>query len=319
MTLARTLRRPRWAIPITIEPTPSAPPYLITASSAGIIDSPPSRPNLLVPTYLRARNFSHCSAWMTLARIDVLPSGVKRIAASRPLHPLLEEAALLDVVDVHIFEADMAAIIAPQDLDDLAHRRPLEAERAAEPDRAVERVAGEAVIFGRQILRHLALGEAERIEIGGEMAAHPIGADQHHRADRIVGRLLDLGVGLARGRRRVLRLGRDLLDRHQGRVEARIELVELGDRPVGARPARSLLAFAADAVQVQKPSSSSPGNAPAPAFHSVMPDLIRHPTVRSSTRCHGPRIKSGVTTADPPSPSKARRGSIPAQMGSATR
>ena len=55
------------------------------------------------------------------------------------LHPVLEEAALLEVVDVHIFEADLAAIIAAQDLDDLAHRRLLEAERAAEPDRPVER------------------------------------------------------------------------------------------------------------------------------------------------------------------------------------
>ena len=68
-----------------------------------------------------------------------MPSGVKRISASAPLHPVLEEAALLEVVDVHIFEADIAAIIAPEDLDDLAHRRLLEAERAAEPDRPVER------------------------------------------------------------------------------------------------------------------------------------------------------------------------------------
>jgi hypothetical protein len=28
----------------------------------------------LVPTYLRARNFSHCSASITLARIACLPS-----------------------------------------------------------------------------------------------------------------------------------------------------------------------------------------------------------------------------------------------------
>ena len=209
MTLARTLRRPRWAMPSTIEQTPSAPPYLITASSAGTIDSPPSRPKRLVPTYLRARNFSHCSAWTTLVRIDFLPSGVKRISASRALHPVLEEAALLEVVDVHIFEADMAAIIAAEDLDDLAHRALFEAERAAEPDRRGRaRLAGEAVIFGRQVGRHLALDEAERIEIGGEMAAHPIGADQHHRADRILGGLLDLGGGRAGARRESLRLRR---------------------------------------------------------------------------------------------------------------
>ena len=51
------------------------------------------------------------------------------------LHPLLEEAALVDVVDVHIFEADIAAIIAPEDLDDLADRPLLEARalRRARP------------------------------------------------------------------------------------------------------------------------------------------------------------------------------------------
>ena len=137
------------------------------------------------------------------------------------LHPVLEEAALLEVVDVHIFEADMAAIIAPEDLDELADAGLLQAERPAEPDRPVERVAGEAVKFRREVGGHLALDEAERVEIGGEMAAHPIGADQHHRADRIVGGPLDLGLGRARGSGGVLRLRRDLLDRHLGRIEAR--------------------------------------------------------------------------------------------------
>ncbi len=53
------------------------------------------------------------------------------------LHALLQEAALLDVGDVHIFEAEMAAVIALQDRDDLADSRPFQPERAAEIDRAV--------------------------------------------------------------------------------------------------------------------------------------------------------------------------------------
>ena len=51
------------------------PPYLITASSAGIIASPPSRPKRLVPTYLRPRNFSYCSASMTFAEDRLLALG----------------------------------------------------------------------------------------------------------------------------------------------------------------------------------------------------------------------------------------------------
>jgi len=163
---------------------------LITASSAGIIDSPPSRPKRLVPTYLRARNFSHCSAWTTLVRIDCLPSRVKTISASLP-----------------------------------------------------------------SIGRHVALGEAERIEVGGEMAAHPVGADQHHRADRIPGGLLDVGAARRGG---LARFGDDLLDRHLHRIERRVELVELGHRPIGARPARALLTLAVGKYHVQLPFAPTP-------------------------------------------------------------
>ncbi len=57
------------------------------------------------------------------------------------LHPILEEAALLDVGDVHIFEADTAAVIGAQDVDDLADGGLLEPEDAAEIDRAIEVLA----------------------------------------------------------------------------------------------------------------------------------------------------------------------------------
>ena len=75
------------------------------------------------------------------------------------LDPLLDEAPLLQVVDVHIFDADGAAVIGLQHRDDLAHGRALEAERAADPDRPVEVVGAEAVIFGRQVGRAVAAGE----------------------------------------------------------------------------------------------------------------------------------------------------------------
>ena len=103
------------------------------------------------------------------------------------LDPVLDEAALVDVADVHIFKADMAAVIALEHAHDLAHRRLLEAERPVEPDRPVEVALVEAVIGRREVGRHLAPGEAERVEVGGKVPAHAIGADQHHRADRIVG------------------------------------------------------------------------------------------------------------------------------------
>ena len=99
----------------------------MTASSAGTALSPPSSPNLFVPTYLRARNFSHCSASMTLARIDLLALGRELDLGVLALDPILDEAALLQVVDVHIFDADGAAVVGLQHRDDLAHRRTFEA------------------------------------------------------------------------------------------------------------------------------------------------------------------------------------------------
>ena len=69
-----------------------------------------------------------------------------------------------------------------------AHGRRLEAEHAVDEDRAVEVGVGEAVGFGLQLAVHLAVGEAERIEVGGEMAHDAIGADQHQRADAVLRR-----------------------------------------------------------------------------------------------------------------------------------
>ena len=54
------------------------------------------------------------------------------------LDPVLDEAPLLDLVDVHVFEADVAAVGLLQHLQHLAHGRGLEAEHAADPDRPVE-------------------------------------------------------------------------------------------------------------------------------------------------------------------------------------
>ena len=83
---------------------------------------------------------------MTLGRIDCLPSGVNWTGVLGALDPLLDEAPLLDVVDVHVFEADMTAVALLQHLDDLAYGRLLEAERPVEPDRAIEVGLVKAVI-----------------------------------------------------------------------------------------------------------------------------------------------------------------------------
>ena len=157
------------------------------------------------------------------------------------LDPVLDEAPLLDVRDVHVFEADVAAVGLLQHAHDLAHRGLLEAQRPEQEDRAVEVGVGEAMIGWGEVRRHVHPRQAERVEPRREVAAHAIGADQHHRADRIVGSAADLvGAGASRGRAIGDGLP-DLLDRRLRRVEPEVQLVELLDRPVRPLPARARL------------------------------------------------------------------------------
>ena len=101
------------------------------------------------------------------------------------LDALLDPRALRGILDVHVLDADDAAVDAAQRADDLAQRRLLEAELAAEEDRAIE------VFFAEAVGGRLELGVApdrlqvERVEPRGEVAARAVGVDQRHRLDRI--------------------------------------------------------------------------------------------------------------------------------------
>ena len=98
-----------------------------------------------------------------------------------PLDALLDPGLLGRIGDVHELEADRAAIGAAQDRQHLAHGRVFEAEHVVDEDLAVVVGLGEAVGRRMQLLVVLLRLEAERIEVGVQMAAHAVGAD-HHRA-----------------------------------------------------------------------------------------------------------------------------------------
>ena len=110
---------------------------------------------------------------------------------------------------MHELDAERLAVGALQDRDDLAHGAEFEPEHLVEEDLAVVVGLGEAVGARIELLVVLARLEPERIEIGVEVAADAVGADQHQRADRIARRLLHVGGGeLDAG---VLRLGAHLV------------------------------------------------------------------------------------------------------------
>ena len=101
------------------------------SSSSGMVVSPPSRLNRFWPTNLVCRNVSNASAWLSLQQDpQLLLAGRLRV---RLLDALLDPAALLGVLDVHVLDADGAAVGVAQDAEDVAqlHEPPaLAAERA---------------------------------------------------------------------------------------------------------------------------------------------------------------------------------------------
>ena len=111
------------------------------------------------------------------------------------LDALLDPGLLRGVGDVHELDAERLAVGAAQDGDDLAHRREFEAEHLVEENPAVEIGFGEAVGTRVELLLVLLRLERERIELGVEVAAHAVGADQHQRVDGIARRLRDVGGG----------------------------------------------------------------------------------------------------------------------------
>ena len=75
----------------------------------------------MVPTYLRAEEFLVLLGLDHLAKNRLLAFGREADRLVLAFHPLLQEAAFLDIGDVHIFKADGAAIIGAQRCDQLAH------------------------------------------------------------------------------------------------------------------------------------------------------------------------------------------------------
>ena len=128
-----------------------------------------------------------------------------------------------------------------KDGEDLAQRAEFEPEHLVEKDRAVHVGVGETVGARIEVLLVMVRLEAERVEIGVEMPARAVGADQHQGVDRIARGLLDLGGGKfdARGLGARLHLVADRpFDLVPIAVERGNEFAARRLRPVRPRPRR---------------------------------------------------------------------------------
>ena len=104
----------------------------------GISDSPPSRPKRLVPTNFSPRYFSSPSASTTRSMIMRRPFEGEVGAVLDVLDALLDPRLLVGIRDVHVFDADLAAVGLAQPVHDLAQGRGIaQPERAEDQDRPV--------------------------------------------------------------------------------------------------------------------------------------------------------------------------------------
>jgi len=142
---------------------------------------------------------------------------------------------------VHEFDTQSVAIGAFQDIGDLADGGLFEAQHLVEEDGTVEIGFAEAIGGGVQFGLCRTFGQSQRIEIGGQVAAHAEGADHHEGAHRIHGGLAHLiygklgvgglGLGLDLGAHRFF---------HGGPVAIKggNEVTGRGQRPILAGPGR---------------------------------------------------------------------------------
>ena len=97
----------------------------------------------------------------------------------RPLDALLDPGLLGRIGNVEKLEADGSAVSPAQDLEHLADGRVFESEDMIDEDFPVVVGFVEAVGGRMQFFVILRLLEAERIEVGMQMATHTKGADHH--------------------------------------------------------------------------------------------------------------------------------------------
>jgi len=71
----------------------------------------------------------------------------------------------------------------------------LQAQHVVDEDLAIQIGIGEAIGAVVQLGMLLDLGQAQRVQLGQQVTAHAVGADQHQRADGIQLRLADFDLG----------------------------------------------------------------------------------------------------------------------------
>ena len=139
-------------------------------------DSPPSRPKRFWPTYFVWRNFSNASAALSRDRIQRCSSARHR--RRHTFDVFLDPALLVGLLDVHVLDADRAAVRVAQHAENVAQRHGFVAGEPVGVELAVEVPHREAVRRRVELGVHVRLFRRQRIEVGDQVAAHAIHVDE---------------------------------------------------------------------------------------------------------------------------------------------
>ena len=113
------------------------------------------------------------------------------------LDVVLEPATLIGILDVHVLDADRAAVRVAQHPEDVAKLHHALAAEAAGDELAVEVPEGQTVLLDLEVGVG-ALDVLERVDVGHEVAANPEGVDELVNAGLLVDALGDVDVDVVR-------------------------------------------------------------------------------------------------------------------------
>ena len=158
-------------------------------------DSPPSRLKRFWPTYFVCRNVSNASASLSLLRMRSCSSwpGFWYFSSTFSWNQL----ALRRVLDVHVLDADRAAVRVAEDAEDVAELHLALAAEAARDELAVEVPERQAVLLDLEVGVR-ALHVLERVDVGHQVAAHAERVDELLHAGGLVDALGEVDVDVGR-------------------------------------------------------------------------------------------------------------------------
>ena len=140
-------------------------------------DSPPSREKRFWPTYLVCRKVSNASAALSRSRTCSCSAGSGR-SAGRSTRCWIQRRCV-GILDVHVFDADPAAVRIAQHAEDVAQLHRALAGEPADGELAVEIPEGQAVLGDVEVGVAADL-KFQRVGVGHQVAAHAVGVDDLH-------------------------------------------------------------------------------------------------------------------------------------------